>query len=422
MNPLLVTKKVVHSILNLLITFIGFLLPLDFQTIILANYGRPYLDANNYFFLRYLENRWRERKEIPYIFYMITSNPKKNGNLSPTSLRDLFVILRCKTFFITHGNGDYFWTLLGKDPRRLIIDFAHGTPVKNIATSLIQYKERKYKLELYNKDSVLRKRTKLKPKEEVRFLKDWPPSQMRRIVSSKLDQYLMAASIPLPIEQCIPIGSPSNDLFFTDSLMDKRWERRIQSLTEGFDKIILYAPTYRPDFIENPQFLPFLENYSVEHLEQVLKKYNAILLYRGHINTNISKEFNEKLKSPFIKNASFKKVFYVHYLLKYVDILITDYSGVVYDFLPLNRPVIAIAKDWKQYERVRGFYLHYDRTFPGPITMNFREFLLVLEEYLQNPNKDRQLRQFWCRLFRDFSDGKCAHRTYLLLRRLLNQK
>ncbi|MFX1282151.1 MAG: CDP-glycerol glycerophosphotransferase family protein [Promethearchaeota archaeon] len=408
-------KNLVKAIVNELVSIIAFLIPLDPYMIILANHGRLYLDSNNYYFLRYLKKRHQENKIIPYTVFMITTNRNLKGNLDPKNLRDLFIILRSKIFLITHGNADFYWTKLGRDPRRLFITLRHGTPLK--ATGVpAEFREWKYRKELFQqkKPSKVKKMMFISKK-----LNRNKPYRMYYIVGSELERFLYSSVVKIPFEQCIPIGFTRNDLFFSQSPLDAPWEELVKSIIDEFDKVILYAPTFRPHFISRPPYLPFLKDFSLNQLEQSLRKHNAILLYRYHLNTReIAETFDRKMDSPLIKNASFHIVPYVEYLLKYSDILITDYSGIIYDFLYLNRPIIALANDWKYYNQVRGFSFDFFKSFPGEIVKNFTDLLKTIDLYIKNPQKDSERRKFCFRLFRDFSDAKNAHRTYLLLQRL----
>jgi CDP-glycerol glycerophosphotransferase len=347
---------------------------------------------------------------------MITRNSKAKGNLNPKSYRGLLVILRCKTFFLTHGSADFYWTKMGKDPRRLFIMLYHGTAVK--ADGILgKYKEWKFQKEL-SPDGLpsIQKEFAFKSKKIIRD----EPYRLYWIVASKLERYFISASLRFPLERCVPIGHLQNDLYDSQSQTDSHWEELVKAIIRGYDKVILYAPTFRLSLTNNSPYLPFLEDFSLNRLEQVLKKHNAILLCRYHINTQKMVEAsNKRLDSPSIKNTSFRIIPYVAYLLKYADLLITDYSGIIYDFLHLNRPILALANDWENYNRMRGFRLQFDRTFPGKIIQNFSELLENIEEGLINPQKDQQKRKFWYQLFRDFSDAKNSQRMYRLLPKLI---
>src|SRR5262249_39306962 len=55
-------------------------------------------------------------------------------------------------------------------------------------------------------------------------------------------------------------------------------------------------------------------------------------------------------------------------LLLITDVLITDYSSVMADFACTGRPMLFFAYDLEAYrEEVRGFYVDYEATVPGPV-------------------------------------------------------
>lgn len=53
-------------------------------------------------------------------------------------------------------------------------------------------------------------------------------------------------------------------------------------------------------------------------------------------------------------------------LLAVADLLITDYSSVVFDYLVYNKPFVLFAPDHKEYEKNHGFYLPYD-SYPATV-------------------------------------------------------
>ncbi|MBF7042044.1 CDP-glycerol glycerophosphotransferase family protein [Campylobacter volucris] len=111
-------------------------------------------------------------------------------------------------------------------------------------------------------------------------------------------------------------------------------------------KIILYAPTFRGSFY----------NAEDRSSEKVNELYNKIkdnfdeycLIYRGHysIKSNISYE-NIIIPPVYIDTNE---------LLGIVDILITDYSSVLFDFMSLSRPIIFFLYDYEEYKNNRGLY------------------------------------------------------------------
>lgn len=53
-------------------------------------------------------------------------------------------------------------------------------------------------------------------------------------------------------------------------------------------------------------------------------------------------------------------------LLETVDVLVTDYSSIFFDFAITRRPIIFFVPDWEEYGESRGLYLNKDE-LPGPI-------------------------------------------------------
>lgn len=49
------------------------------------------------------------------------------------------------------------------------------------------------------------------------------------------------------------------------------------------------------------------------------------------------------------------------------DMLISDYSSVIFEYSLLSRPMIFFAYDLEEYDRDRSFYNKYEDFVPGPI-------------------------------------------------------
>jgi len=61
------------------------------------------------------------------------------------------------------------------------------------------------------------------------------------------------------------------------------------------------------------------------------------------------------------------------------DILITDYSSIIFPFMLLNKDLILYPYDMKSYVKTRGgFYLNYE-DLPGPICYKEEELLKTIE-------------------------------------------
>jgi CDP-glycerol glycerophosphotransferase len=81
-------------------------------------------------------------------------------------------------------------------------------------------------------------------------------------------------------------------------------------------------------------------------------------------------------------------------LLGLTDVLITDYSSIMLDYLVLDRPVILFAFDYAEYFSKVGFYYEYRGFVPGDIASTANElFELVLAELKDGARSSAQRRR-----------------------------
>jgi CDP-glycerol glycerophosphotransferase (TagB/SpsB family) len=100
----------------------------------------------------------------------------------------------------------------------------------------------------------------------------------------------------------------------------------------------------------------------------------------------------------------------VNDLLPAVDILITDYSSIYFDFLLLDRPMIFSCHDLEEYIRDRGLMMDYDLNTPGPKVRTAEQFLEQLELTLRGDDPARGLRGKLREKFHRFPDAHSAER------------
>jgi CDP-glycerol glycerophosphotransferase len=105
--------------------------------------------------------------------------------------------------------------------------------------------------------------------------------------------------------------------------------------------VVLYAPTHRDYAGEE------LELLDAEHLADALGP-KVLLLLRAHYRHpqalyRTHPRVREVTNHPSIED-----------LLLASDILVTDYSSVMFDYAVLDRPIVIYAPDWDTYRRTRG--------------------------------------------------------------------
>jgi len=172
--------------------------------------------------------------------------------------------------------------------------------------------------------------------------------------------------------QVLPLGLPSNDDFFD--------AERIRSVKEAYlrdfpmlrnKKILLYAPTFRGSPKERVRFNLKLD---LEKMKEALgDEYTLVLKLHPMVRKAV--ELKAGL-SDFVLNLS--STSNINDLLMLSDILISDYSSVIFEYSLLRRPMVFFAYDLDKYLDERGFYYDYASFVPGPIVKTTEELIQTL--------------------------------------------
>lgn len=146
-------------------------------------------------------------------------------------------------------------------------------------------------------------------------------------------------------------------------------------------KTVLYMPTTREYlFAENGKFsLEDILPLDLTSLDVQLKKLDIIFILKLHpfvleFFKNLIIEYNfSHIKFHPVQGD-------IYPILKYTDILITDYSSVAYDFLLLDRPIIFFNYDQEKYEKnMDGLLFDYDEYSPGEKVKTQEELIKAIQ-------------------------------------------
>ena len=175
-------------------------------------------------------------------------------------------------------------------------------------------------------------------------------------------------------DSVIPTGLPRIDHFLNEDTI-KNIKTSFYNEHPGFNdkKIILFAPTFRGTGKKDAYF-----NYDKINFDELFDfcgdEYLIIFKMHPFIKERvpIPAEYNER----FIDLTEYPSI---NDLLHITDILITDYSSVIYEFSLLNRPMFFFAYDKKKYSVNRGFHRDYETYAPGKICNTFDELIGALK-------------------------------------------
>ena len=258
-----------------------------------------------------------------------------NNNLNVIALRD-------KNYYKTLASAKYFFTDTSMHPHfikkngQIIVNMWHGTPLKTLG---------KYDKETFYRNGNLFKSF---------LLSDYllAPSKFveEKLIDSMQTKGLWNGKV-------LYGGYPRNSALFDE---DGRKELR-EKLEINDKRIYIYMPTFRGNFTNQSAPTTSIEiPYYLLRLDEKLNDDDIVYVKLhpydgGRINYRVFKHIK-----PFPRGYE------TYQFLNIADVLITDYSSVMFDFACTNRKTILFAYDKDKYLANRGMYLDIDEDLPFP--------------------------------------------------------
>lgn len=227
-------------------------------------------------------------------------------------------------------------------------------------------------------------------------------------------------------------GMPRNDFLFKAKGRENL--SKLLGRTLENKNIIMYMPTFREslyglltgdnsnyDMLDMPGFdLTTLDNY--------LANKGMILILKYH-------PFNEQSVLGRIDGVQLRNIYVleetklldenidIYEVLNAVDVLITDYSSVYFDYLLLDRPIIFTPLDIEEYRRNMGFLLEpYDFWAPGPKCLTYDDLINSIGMYLRDSNYYKKERETICNIVHHYKDANSSQRVWQLVDELMRSK
>ncbi len=362
----------------------SFIVPRKKNVWIFGNHFRSFSDNSKYLFLYVVNNRpeieavWisrsriviRELRDLGFKAYL------------PYSFQGIKYGLRAKVYFFTNSSADInFWT----SGKALKVNLWHGIPLKRIRYDVVNgFNGKKYNSRI----SIIYK-----------FLAPWEFEKPDFLLSSSRQiSKIFCSAFRINTHQCLNYNYPRCELFFskleiiTEHI--RRYEHRLAGLIERLDvhkKKIIYLPTFRDRNMQNRSLNLSVDlKLDLDDLNDSLIKNNYLLLIKLH---------------PFVDWKFFNRVNYenilildnkcdIYPVLPFIDILITDYSSIIFDFALLRKPIILYQHDIDDYKKERGD-LYFDKLRIGPIAKSYAELKSYLFDVELETNYDSIISEFW---------------------------
>ncbi len=226
------------------------------------------------------------------------------------------------------------------------------------------------------------------------------PESFRRpdyLVSSAPFQTVMfAKAFRIPQDKCLEYGYPRNAILrMTDSEREafvSRYEpastMELINRCKQFKEVFIYMPTWR-----DSQRKVFVQSMDLSILNDVMVSRNAIMLLKPHANTIVDGI------SSFSNISLIDSKVDVYSILPYTDVLITDYSSVLYDYLTMRQKgVILYLYDYEEYVSERDFYYPFDGNVAGVRVSSFPQMMDCIKSGGYSVDEDARndiVTRFW---------------------------
>lgn len=207
-------------------------------------------------------------------------------------------------------------------------------------------------------------------------------------------------------EKIFVTGIPVTDVYFKEDKKAEGKERFYTAYPELRDKkILLYTPTFRRTKEENDGIM---EQFDVEKIHALLGD-SWVILVKMHPKYPVDNIPENSFCYNLTNYSQITDLYFVS------DMLVTDYSSTVVEYVLLDKPVILFAYDLQEYDR--GFYRNFEATVPGPVAHDKEEFC----DFLVNYDRENQKRQNFAQLQYDYRDSYSTERILSVLEEAQNE-
>jgi CDP-glycerol glycerophosphotransferase len=182
--------------------------------------------------------------------------------------------------------------------------------------------------------------------------------------------------------------------------------RRRLGLPDG-KRVAMYVPTWRDNQHDGTSRYRFDLQLDLAAARQRLAG-DYVLLIRGH---HLMVGWELTAAEP---GFAFDVTAYpdINDLLGLTDVLITDYSSVMFDFAPTGRPQLFFTYDLEQYrDQLRGFYFDFEAAAPGPLLATSDQVIEALADIDGVAAKYHRAHSEFVASFCPLDDGKASARA-----------
>ena len=300
--------------------------------------------------------------------------------LSP---KGLWYALTSKYWFYNSYSSDIMFGLSGG---AICVNLWHGVGLKrtefNITSGTLadRYVRKKFRERFYHPEAFKRP--------------DW------LLTSTPFQTHMFASAFRIDQSHCLELGYPRNELLTSPNnviqchinLYEGDSTKKTVSLIKDnkYTKVYIYMPTWR-----DSQREIFVQSFDLAKMNALLQEQNSLLLLKPHSNTIVDIDALQHNSNIILIDGKTD----IYPILPYTDVLITDYSSILYDYILMdNKDVILYLYDYEEYVKDRDFYYPFEENVVGKWVTNFEQLCNCIkqQEYAIDFAKKKEiLEKFW---------------------------
>lgn len=315
---------------SIFLRIVGIFVPINKKLILFNSFGGKKYDDSPKVVFEYMSHDERFKEyEFVWAFHEPEKYHVENARIIKTDNLRYFITALSARCWVT--NSAIERGLKFKKKHTLYVNTWHGTPIK-----------------LMGADEQGKEASKV-PKRNYDI----------QTAQSKYEADVFSRVFNVDYENFIICGLPRNDALFKADDKQKTSYREKMGIPLN-KKVILYAPTFREYARDKNLNCVLKPPIDFKHWKEVLGD-EYIILIRAHYE--VSRILNSDIDNDFVYDVSEYPV--LNELIIASDMLISDYSSIMFDYSILNRPIFLYTYDYDEYSAQRGMYFDVRESLPG---------------------------------------------------------
>ncbi len=314
-----------------------------------------------------------------YKFIWVFSKVKKFKEIANNN--NTIIVRKYSKKYYKYCSKSKFWIAnlsfpkwIGPKKEQIYIHTWHGKPMKNIGCNLVLDNDKRKNLKSIYKDFK-------KVGKKLTYLFGVSP-YFTKIMGSAFDIK--------DNSKLIKVGYPRNSSLYTYSTEDVI--RIKQNLNIPLDKkVLLYVPTWRNyTYDADSKKYVFHNMIDFEEFRNKLGEDYVLLIREHNLERNTTNDFDTH--NGYIYDVNFVEDINDLYII--TDLLISDYSGAIFDYANLKRPMLFYMYDYEKYcNEAQGIHINIDE-LPGTIVFNKEDLMEQIKKTIKNFSYDSKYKKF----------------------------